>query len=119
MLIFQLSEYTSAGRRTSSMSGVDISKTAQKSDLSKLPQPADLRVPFDSNPKLKEKIVEEDWTILQLQNGLETSESSSYELINNSDVDDELEQVLSKINLTKNSKNLCLDQKHIFFFSES
>ena len=58
----------------------------------------DLRVPFDSNPKLKEKLVEEDWTMLQLQNGLENSESSSYEMINNSDVDDELEQVLSKKN---------------------
>ena len=78
------------------MSGVDISKTTKKTDLAKLPQPMDLRVPFDSNPKLKEKLVEEDWTMLQLQNGLENSESSSYEMINNSDVDDELEQVLSK-----------------------
>ena len=90
-------KYTSAGRRTSSMSGIDISKTTQNIDLAKLPQPADLRVPFQSDvqlAKLEEKEVEEDWTLLQLQNGLDNSESSSYELINSSDFDDEFEQVV-------------------------
>ena len=97
-------KYTTAGRRTSSMSGIEISKTSKELDLSNLPQPADLRVPFASSQNLTPKTVQqvatesvaesvEDWTLLQLQNGMDNSESSSYELINSSDVDDELEQV--------------------------
>ena len=48
-------KYTTAGRRTSSMSGVDIAKKVdpKKVDLSKLPQPADLSVPFEKNIALK------------------------------------------------------------------
>lgn len=91
-------KYTTAGRRTSSMSGLDITKTSQQIDMTKLPQPMDLRVPFQADAKLavssvEQKRIEEDWTLLQLQNGLDISESSSYELINSSDIDDEFEQV--------------------------
>ena len=92
-------KYTTSGRRTSSMSGMDIK---QKSvDLKKLPQPADLRVPISGNKKkLKtaEKIISqeeikeenEEWTLVKLQNGIE-SDSSSYEIV---DAAEELEQVL-------------------------
>ena len=92
-------KYTTSGRRTSSMSGMDIK---QKSvDLKKLPQPADLRVPISGNKKKlkttekmisQEEIKEEneEWTLVKLQNGIE-SDSSSYEIV---DAAEELEQVL-------------------------
>ena len=92
-------KYTTSGRRTSSMSGMDIK---QKSvDLKKLPQPADLRVPIGNKNKLKnteslkiisqEEIKEEneEWTLVKLQNGIE-SDSSSYEIV---DAAEEIEQV--------------------------
>ena len=98
-------KYTTSGRRTSSMSGMDITKTsARKSvDLSKLPQPADLRVPFDKTNSLRrpsrenltitqEQVQEEEeeWTLVKLQNGIDSSDSSSYEIV---DAAEELEQV--------------------------
>ena len=98
-------KYTTSGRRTSSMSGMDITKTsARKSvDLAKLPQPADLRVPFDKTNSLRrpsrenltitqEQVeeAEEEWTLVKLQNGIDSSDSSSYEIV---DAAEELEQV--------------------------
>lgn len=87
------------------MSGMDITKTsARKSvDLAKLPQPADLRVPFDKTNSLRrpsrenltitqEQVeeAEEEWTLVKLQNGIDSSDSSSYEIV---DAAEELEQV--------------------------
>ena len=97
-------KYTTHGRRTSSMSGIDIQKTS-KMNLSSLPQPADLSLPVSSGDhlkkvpkttnqsspstsnqnavkdwKAKEDIEEKDWTIIDLQNGI-GSESSSFEHI--------------------------------------
>ena len=82
-------KYTTAGRRTSSMSGIDIAKKVEKVDLSKLPQPASLSVPFVKNADLKKtpkKAVEAevehtDWSIVDLQQGFDSEETSSYEMI--------------------------------------
>ena len=82
-------KYTTAGRRTSSMSGIDIAKKVEKVDLSKLPQPASLSVPFVKNADLKKtpkKAVEPevehtDWSIVDLQQGFDSEETSSYEMI--------------------------------------
>jgi hypothetical protein len=115
-------KYTTSGRRTSSMSGMDIK---QKSvDLKKLPQPADLRVPISGNKKkLKtaEKIISqeeikeenEEWTLVKLQNGIE-SDSSSYEIV---DAAEELEQVLLfiiRIFILKLNLKLTLMEKMVY-----
>ena len=105
-------KYTTHGRRTSSMSGIDIQKTS-KMNLSTLPQPADLSLPVGysnnlkkSSPKKTAPLVdtpnasklkdwkaseheEKDWTIIDLQNGI-GSEGSSFEHIEKLD-DIELE----------------------------
>ena len=103
-------KYTTHGRRTSSMSGIDIQKTS-KMNLSSLPQPADLSLPVgdgtnlkkppkkaaplvaDQSAKVKDwkatENEEKDWTIIDLQNGI-GSEGSSFEHIEKLD-DIELE----------------------------
>ena len=106
-------KYTTHGRRTSSMSGIDIQKTS-KMNLSSLPQPADLSLPVgdgsnlkkppkkaaplvadqsNANAKVKDwkatESEEKDWTIIDLQNGI-GSEGSSFEHIERLD-DIELE----------------------------
>ena len=92
-------KYTTSGRRTSSMSGIDIAK---KVDLTKLPQPADLSVPFvkdtelKKTPKKKQEIekTEPDWSIVDLQQGIESEETSSFEMIDPIlEVEDGYEQV--------------------------
>ena len=83
------SKYTTAGRRTSSMSGIDIAKKVEKVDLSKLPQPANLSVPFVKNADLKKapkkaaepEVEHTDWSIVDLQQGFDSEETSSYEMI--------------------------------------
>lgn len=105
-------KYTTHGRRTSSMSGIDIQKTS-KMNLSTLPQPADLSLPVGDGSNLKKppkkaaplvvdpsnaakmkdwkasESEEKDWTIIDLQNGI-GSEGSSFEHIEKLD-DIELE----------------------------
>ena len=83
-------KYTTTGRRTSSMSGIEIHK---KVDLARLPQPADLSVPFVKEKALKKTplktvvpaLVEQhdspDWSIVDLQQGFDSEETSSYEMI--------------------------------------
>ena len=94
-------KYTTSGRRTSSMSGIDIAK---KVDLAKLPQPADLSVPFVKDAELKKtpkkkQVVEKtepDWSIVDLQQGFDSEETSSYEMIDPFvEVEDGYEQVFS------------------------
>jgi hypothetical protein len=86
-------KYTTTGRRTSSMSGLDISKTTKKNSDSKISDPVDFcRIAV--KPDFEEAKVPDDWTLLKLQNGMDNSESSSYEMINSmSDFGDEFEQV--------------------------